>query len=139
MATKADEIATLLKQKIEQYELKTDLSEIGHVLSIGDGIAQVYGLDKVEENEMVEFESGLKGMALNLEEHSVAVVVFGSDENIKEGDIVKRTGKIVSVPVGKELLGRVVNALGEPIDGLGEINAKEFKAKKEKRMVIVQK
>ena len=126
MATKADEIASLLKQKIEQYELKTDLSQIGHVLSIGDGIAQIYGLDMVEENEMVEFENGMKGMALNLEENSVAVVVFGSDEGIKEGDVVKRTGKIVSVPVGKELLGRVVNALGEPIDGMGEIKAKSY-------------
>lgn len=126
MAIKADEISSLLKEKIEQYDLKTDLNEIGHVLSIGDGIAQVYGLDNVEENEMVEFSSGIKGMALNLEENTVAVVVFGSDESIKEGDIVKRTGKIVSVPVGKELLGRVVNALGEPIDGKGKIHAKQF-------------
>ncbi|MBO4285343.1 MAG: F0F1 ATP synthase subunit alpha [Alphaproteobacteria bacterium] len=139
MATKADEIATLLKQKIEQYELKTDLSEIGYVLSIGDGIAQVSGLDKVEENEMVEFESGLKGMAINLEENSVAVVVFGSDENIKEGDVVKRTGKIVSVPVGKELLGRVVNALGEPIDGLGEIKAKNYSNAEVKAPGIIER
>ncbi|MBQ7659278.1 MAG: F0F1 ATP synthase subunit alpha [Alphaproteobacteria bacterium] len=139
MATKADEIATLLKQKIEQYELKTDLSEIGYVLSIGDGIAQVSGLDKVEENEMVEFESGLKGMAINLEENSVAVVVFGSDENIKEGDVVKCTGKIVSVPVGKELLGRVVNALGEPIDGLGEIKAKNYSNAEVKAPGIIER
>jgi len=139
MATKADEIATLLKQKIEQYELKTDLSEIGYVLSIGDGIAQVSGLDGVEENEMVEFESGLKGMAINLEENSVAVVVFGSDENIKEGDVVRRTGKIVSVPVGKELLGRVVNALGEPIDGLGAVNAKNYSNAEVKAPGIIER
>lgn len=106
--------------------METDMSEVGRVLSVGDGIAQVYGLDNVQANEMVEFASGVKGMALNLEENSVGVVIFGSDEGIREGDLVKRTDKIVSVPVGKELLGRVVNALGEPIDGLGKINAREF-------------
>ena len=126
MSVKAEEISSLLKEKIESYEVKADLNEVGRVLSVGDGIAQVYGLDNVEENEMVEFESSVKGMALNLEEDSVAVVLFGDDENVKEGDTVKRTGKIVSVPVGKELLGRVVNALGEPIDGKGNINAKKF-------------
>jgi len=126
MSVKAEEISSLLKEKIESYEVKADLNEVGRVLSVGDGIAQVYGLDNVEENEMVEFESSVKGMALNLEENSVAVVLFGDDENVKEGDTVKRTGKIVSVPVGKELLGRVVNALGEPIDGKGKINAKKF-------------
>ena len=95
-------------------------------MSVGDGIARVYGLDKVQANEMVEFESGVKGMALNLEEDNVGVVIFGSDQEIKEGDVVKRTDKIVSVPVGKELLGRVVDALGEPIDGKGPIKAKEY-------------
>ncbi len=139
MAIKADEISSLLKEKIEEYDLKTDLNEIGHVLSIGDGIAQVYGLDNVEENEMVEFDSGVKGMALNLEENSVAVVVFGSDESIKEGDIVKRTGKIVSVPVGFELLGRVVNALGEPIDGKGKIHAKHFSNAEVKAPGIIER
>lgn len=126
MAVQADEISSILKQKIEQYNMETDMSEVGRVLSVGDGIAQVYGLDNVQSNEMVEFASGVKGMALNLEENSVGVVIFGSDEGIREGDLVKRTNKIVSVPVGKELLGRVVNALGEPIDGLGKINAREF-------------
>lgn len=126
MSVKAEEISSLLKEKIENYEAKVDLNEVGKVLSVGDGIAQVYGLDNVEENEMVVFENDMKGMALNLEENSVAVVLFGDDENIKEGDTVKRTGKIVSVPVGKELLGRVVNALGEPIDGKGDIHAKQF-------------
>lgn len=126
MSVKASEISSLIKEKIESYDLKPDLNEVGRVLSVGDGIAQVYGLDKVEENEMVVFECGLKGMALNLEENTVAVVIFGDDDEIKEGDTVKRTGKIVSVPVGFELLGRVVNALGEPIDGKGKINAKQF-------------
>lgn len=126
MAINADEISSILKQKIEQYDMETDMSEVGRVLSVGDGIAQVYGLDNVQANEMVEFASGVKGMALNLEENSVGVVIFGSDEGIREGDLVKRTDKIVSVPVGKELLGRVVNALGEPIDGLGKINVREF-------------
>ncbi|MBR6409242.1 MAG: F0F1 ATP synthase subunit alpha [Alphaproteobacteria bacterium] len=139
MAIKADEISSLLKEKIEEYDLKTDLNEIGHVLSIGDGIALVYGLDNVEENEMVEFDSGVKGMALNLEENSVAVVVFGSDETIKEGDTVKRTGKIVSVPVGPELLGRVVNALGEPIDGKGKIHAKHFSNAEVKAPGIIER
>lgn len=139
MSVKADEISSILKEKIESYDLKTDLNEIGHVLSVGDGIAQVYGLDNVEENEMVEFSSGIKGMALNLEEDSVAVVIFGSDESIKEGDIVKRTGKIVSVPVGFELLGRVVNALGEPIDGKGKINAKQFSNAEVKAPGIIER
>lgn len=126
MSIQADEISSILKEKIEQYGLEADMSEVGRVLSVGDGIAQVYGLNKVQSNEMVEFASGVKGMALNLEENSVGVVIFGSDESIKEGDTVKRTDKIVSVPVGKELLGRIVNALGEPIDGLGAIKAKQF-------------
>ena len=139
MSVKADEISSVLKEKIESYDLKADLDEIGHVLSVGDGIAQVYGLDNVEENEMVEFSSGIKGMALNLEEDSVAVVIFGSDESIKEGDIVKRTGKIVSVPVGFELLGRVVNALGEPIDGKGKINAKQFSNAEVKAPGIIER
>ena len=126
MSIQADEISSILEQKIAEYGLETDMSEVGRVLSVGDGIAQVYGLDNVQSNEMVEFASGVKGMALNLEENSVGVVIFGSDESIKEGDLVKHTDTIVSVPVGKELLGRVVNALGEPIDGLGEIKAKQF-------------
>ncbi len=126
MSIKADEISSILADKIAEANLQTDMSEVGRVLSVGDGIAQVYGLDHVQSNEMVEFASGVKGMALNLEENSVGVVIFGSDESIREGDLVKRTDKIVSVPVGKEMLGRVVNALGEPIDGLGPINAKQF-------------
>ena len=139
MPVKANEISSLLKEKIESYEIKADLNEVGRVLSVGDGIAQVYGLDKVEENEMVEFESGIKGMALNLEENSVAVVLFGDDETVKEGDTVKRTKNIVRVPVGKELLGRVVNALGEPIDGKGKINASKFSNAEVKAPGIIER
>ena len=126
MAVKVEEISAILQEKIENYNFNAELEETGKVLSVGDGIATIYGLNGVEYNEMVEFSSGAKGMALNLGEDSVGVVIFGSDDKIKEGDTVKRTKKIVSVPVGPELLGRVVDALGEPIDGLGKINAKEF-------------
>ena len=126
MSVVASEISSIIKDKIAKSDVDLDVSEVGQVLSVGDGIARIYGLDKVQSNEMVEFESGVKGMALNLEEDNVGVVIFGSDESIKEGDKVKRTDKIVSVPVGKELLGRVVDALGEPIDGKGAVKAKEF-------------
>ena len=125
MAIKAEEISQLLKEKIEKYDFDAKLDEVGQVLCVGDGIATVYGLKGVEYNEMVEFQSGVKGMALNLGEDTVGVVIFGSDAEIKEGDTVRRLNRIVSVPVGKELLGRVVDALGQPIDGLGNIEAKE--------------
>lgn len=125
MSVRADEISSILKEKIADFNLSVDMTEVGRVLSVGDGIARVYGLDKVQLNEMVSFSNGTKGMALNLEEDSVSVVLFGSDEGIKEGDIVKRTGQIVSVPVGKGLLGRVVDALGNPIDGMGTITAEK--------------
>ena len=126
MSVHASEISSIIKDKIANADVEVDVSEVGRVLSVGDGIAHVYGLDKVQSNELVEFESGVKGMALNLEEDNVGVVIFGSDESIKEGDIVKRTDKIVSVPVGKGLLGRVVDALGEPIDGKGPVKATEY-------------
>ncbi len=126
MSVQADEISSILKDKIAEFNLTTDMAEVGQVLSVGDGIARVYGLDNVQLNEMVEFSNGTKGMALNLEEDSVSVVLFGSDEGIREGDVVKRSGKIVSVPVGKGLLGRVVDALGNPIDGMGKISAEKF-------------
>ena len=122
----ASEIASVLEAKIAESKANIDVAEVGRVLSVGDGIARVYGLDNVKYNEMVEFPNGVKGMALNLEEDNVGVVLFGDDTGIKEGDIVKRTDKIVSVPVGKELLGRVVNALGEPIDGMGAVKAEKF-------------
>ena len=126
MSVHASEISSIIKDKITEADVNLDVSEVGKVLSVGDGIARVYGLDKVQYNEMVEFESGVKGMALNLEEDNVGVVIFGSDEDIKEGDTVRRTDRIVSVPVGKALLGRVVDALGNPIDGKGEIKATEY-------------
>ena len=126
MSVKADEISAILKEKIAQFDLAGDLNEIGYVLSVGDGIVKAYGLDKIQLNEMVEFPNGVVGMALNLEEETVSIVLFGDDEGIKEGDEIKRTGKIVSVPVGKELLGRVVDALGNPIDGLGNIESTQY-------------
>lgn len=135
----ASEISSILKNKIAQAEIDADVAEVGRVLSVGDGIARVYGLDNVKYNEMVEFANGVKGMALNLEEDNVGVVLFGSDEGIREGDIVKRTDKIVSVPVGKELLGRVVNALGEPIDGLGDIKAEKYSNSEVKAPGIIER
>lgn len=125
MSVNASEISSIIKEKIAHSGIDLDVSEVGQVLSVGDGIARVYGLEKVQAGELVEFSSGVKGMALNLEEDNVGVVIFGSDQEIKEGDTVKRLNSIVSVPVGKELLGRVVDALGEPIDGKGDIKAKE--------------
>jgi len=117
----APEISTILEEKILGHKASQDLEETGRVLSIGDGIARVYGLKNCQAEEMVEFSSGLKGMALNLEPDNVGVVVFGNDKLIKEGDVVKRTGSIVDVPIGPELLGRVVDALGNPIDGKGPL------------------
>ncbi len=115
------EISAILKREIENFGAEAEVSEVGQVLSVGDGIARVYGLDNVKAGEMVEFPGGIKGMALNLEADNVGVVIFGSDATIKEGDTVKRTGAIVDVPVGKGLLGRIVDPLGNPIDGKGEI------------------
>lgn len=117
------EVTKILEQRIEGQGMQANLEETGRVLSIGDGIARVYGLKNIQAEEMVEFSSGIKGMALNLEPDNVGIVVFGNDKLIREGDIVKRTGAIVDVPVGMELLGRVVDALGNPIDGKGPINA----------------
>ncbi|MBI1301843.1 MAG: F0F1 ATP synthase subunit alpha [Alphaproteobacteria bacterium] len=124
MEIRAAEISDILKKQIADFGAQADVAEIGQVLSIGDGVARVYGLDNVQAGEMVDFASGVKGMALNLETDNVGVVVFGPDKDVKEGDIVRRTGKIVEVPVGKELLGRVVDPLGNPIDGKGPIKAK---------------
>ena len=121
------EITKVIKDQIKNFGKDAEVSEVGQVLSVGDGIARIYGLDNVEAGEMVEFSEGTKGMALNLETDNVGVVIFGDDSHIKEGDIVKRTGEIVDVPVGKELLGRVVDGLGNPIDGKGPINSKDKK------------
>ncbi|KIL97517.1 ATP synthase alpha chain [Paramagnetospirillum magnetotacticum MS-1] len=123
MEIRAAEISAILKQQIATFGTEAEVAEVGQVLSVGDGIARVHGLDKVQAGEMVEFPGGIKGMALNLETDNVGVVIFGDDRNIKEGDVVKRTGSIVDVPVGKGLLGRVVDALGNPIDGKGPIEA----------------
>jgi F-type H+-transporting ATPase subunit alpha len=121
MEIKAAEISQILKQQIADFSAQADVAEIGQVLSVGDGVARVYGLDGVQAGEMVEFPGGIKGMALNLETDNVGVVIFGADRDIKEGDIVKRTGEIVQVPVGEGMLGRVVDGLGNPIDGKGPL------------------
>ncbi|MBV8935946.1 MAG: F0F1 ATP synthase subunit alpha [Alphaproteobacteria bacterium] len=121
MEIRPAEISAILKQQIANFGTEADVAEVGQVLSIGDGIARVYGLDTVQAGEMVAFPNGIRGMALNLESDNVGVVVFGEDSGIREGDIVKRTGAIVDVPVGRGLLGRVVDALGEPIDGKGPL------------------
>jgi F-type H+-transporting ATPase subunit alpha len=121
MDIRAAEISAILKDQIKNFGQEAEVSEVGQVLSVGDGIARVYGLDNVQAGELVEFPGGIKGMALNLESDNVGVVIFGSDATIKEGDTVKRTGAIVDVPVGKGLLGRVVDPLGNPIDGKGPI------------------
>jgi F-type H+-transporting ATPase subunit alpha len=125
MDIRAAEISAILKDQIKNFGKEAEVSEVGQVLSVGDGIARVYGLDNVQAGEMVEFPGGVRGMALNLEADNVGVVIFGSDRDIKEGDVVKRTGAIVDVPVGPEMLGRVVDALGNPIDGKGPIKAKK--------------
>ena len=124
MQINPSEVTKILKEQIKKFGEKAEVTEIGQVLSVGDGIARVYGLDNVQAGEMVEFSDGSKGMALNLENDNVGIVIFGDDRAIKEGDVVKRTGAIVDVPVGKELLGRVVDGLGNPIDGKGALDKK---------------
>ena len=123
MDIRASEISAILKEQIKNFGKEAEVSEIGQVLSVGDGIARIYGLDNIQAGEMVEFAGGIRGMALNLEADNVGVVIFGDDRSIKEGNTVKRTGAIVDVPVGKGLLGRVVDALGNPIDGKGAIKS----------------
>ena len=127
MELRPEEITKIIRSQIKNYEKKLESSETGVVILVGDGISKVSGLDKCMAGELVEFPNGAYGMAQNLEEDSVSVVILGNDEGIKEGDTVKRTGKVVSVPVGKSLLGRVVNALGEPIDGKGPITAEAYR------------
>ncbi|MGH6811035.1 MAG: F0F1 ATP synthase subunit alpha [Methylocella sp.] len=125
MEIRAAEISAILKSEIANFGNEAEVTEVGQVLSVGDGIARVYGLDNVQAGEMVEFENGVRGMALNLESDNVGIVIFGSDRDIKEGQTVKRTGAIVDVPIGKGLLGRVVDALGNPIDGKGPVHAEK--------------
>ncbi len=123
---RADEISRLLREEIENYDHVVDVAETGTVISVGDGIARIYGLEKVMAGELIEFPKGLAGIALNLEEDQVGAVLLGESSALKEGDEVRRTGRIMSVPVGEAMVGRVVNALGEPIDGKGPIDTKEF-------------
>ena len=127
MEIKVDEISELLRKQITDFEKKVDVSEVGTIVSVGDGIARIYGLDKCMASELLEFPNGVMGMALNLEEDTVGAVLFGEDSLIHEGDVVKRTGRIMSVPVGDAMRGRVVNAIGQPIDGKGPINTKDFR------------
>ncbi|MCR2101914.1 F0F1 ATP synthase subunit alpha [Campylobacter upsaliensis] len=137
MKFKADEISSIIKERIENFDLNLEIEETGKIISIADGVAKVYGLKNIMAGEMVEFENGEKGMALNLEESSVGIVVLGKGEGLKEGDSVKRLKKLLKVPVGEALVGRVVNALGEPIDAKGSINASEFRFVEEKAKGIM--
>ena len=130
MQLSADEISSIIKKQIQNFDRAAMVSETGTVLATGDGIARVYGLEGVMAGELVEFPGGIKGMALNLESDNVGVVIFGNDRSIKEGDVVKRTGSIVDTPVGKGLLGRVVDALGNPIDGKGPIVSEQRNAQR---------
>jgi F-type H+-transporting ATPase subunit alpha len=125
MGIQAAEISAILKEQIKSFGQDAEVAEVGRVLSVGDGIARVYGLDNVQAGEMVEFPGGIRGMALNLEADNVGIVIFGSDRDIKEGDTVKRTNSIVDVPAGDALLGRVVDGLGNPLDGKGPIETSE--------------
>ena len=139
MQIKPEEVSKLIKEQIKNYENKINQSETGTVTLIGDGIARVSGLEKCMANELVRFSNGEYGMALNLEENSVAIVMLGNDEGIREGDTVERTGKVVSVPVGEALIGRVVNALGQPVDGKGDIEAKEYRPIERNAPGIIQR
>ena len=139
MQLKPEDISKIIKSQIKNYEKKIESAETGTVILVGDGIARAYGLEKCMANELVEFPNGEYGMALNLEEDSVAIVLLGSDEGIKEGDTVKRTGRVVSVPVGEALIGRVVNALGQPIDGKGPIETTETRPIERKAPGIIQR
>ena len=139
MQIKPEEVSKLIKEQIKNYENKITQNDTGTILMIGDGIARVSGLEKCMANELVRFSNGEYGMALNLEENSVAIVMLGSDEGIREGDTVERTGKVVSVPVGEALIGRVVNALGQPVDGKGDIEAKEYRPIERSAPGIIQR
>lgn len=139
MNIKPEEITTIIKKEIEQYSKKIETVDSGTIIQIGDGIARVYGLDDCMEGELLEFPNGVYGMALNLEQDNVGCVLLGDEEGIKEGDIVKSTGKVVEVPVGEELIGRVVNPLGQPIDGKGPIKAAAYKPAERKAYGVIDR
>src|SRR5665647_3204931 len=130
---KPAEVSAILRQQLAGFKSEAELEEVGTVLQVGDGIARVYGLTKVQSGELVEFESGLQGIVLNLEEDNVGVVLLGPSDNIKEGDTIKRTKKIASIKVGEGMLGRVVNTLGEPIDGKGPILGQTYEMPLERK------
>ena len=127
MAIRPEEISSILKKQLQEFQMEVEVSSVGSVLSVGDGIARVWGLQDAMSNELLEFPNGLYGIALNLEEENIGCVLLGPYDQVKEGDPVKRTGRIVEVPVGEALIGRVVNPLGQPLDGRGEINATKFR------------
>ncbi|MFQ5675579.1 MAG: F0F1 ATP synthase subunit alpha [bacterium] len=139
MEIRPDEITTIIKKQIESFETAVELEEVGQVVQVGDGIARVYGLEKVMAGELVEFSGGLLGMALNLEEDNVGCVLFGDDTHVKEGDSAKRTGRIMQIPVGDAMLGRVINPLGQPIDGKGPIKADKVQFIEQKALGVVQR
>ncbi len=139
MQSGIDDISKIIKEQIKNYSKKTEQDEIGYVISVGDGISKVHGLDKCSSNELLEFSNGTFGMALNLEENLVSAVLLGSDVGISEGSLVKRTGRVVSVPVGEQLIGRVVNALGQPIDGRGPVEAAEYRPIERRAYGIIER
>ena len=139
MKIQPDEISAILKDKINNFKFEIDIAETGKVVQVGDGIARIYGMDNVMAGEMIEFPGGVVGMALNLEEDNVGCIIFGETRKIKEGDIAKRTKKILQVPVGEAMLGRVMNSLGQPIDGKGEIKAKDYKPIERKALGVIQR
>ena len=138
MEIKTEDIRNLLKAEIEKFDLDINISEVGEVLEVGDGVARVSGLENVMSSELVELPNDVFGMALNLEEDNVGLVLFGESENIKEGDIAKRTERVVEVPVGEGMLGRVVNPLGQPIDGKGPIESTETLPIERKALGVLQ-
>ena len=139
MQSRIDDISKIIKEQIKAYSAKTEQDEIGYVISVGDGISKVHGLDKCRANELIEFQNGTFGMALNLEENCVSAVLLGTDVGISEGGTVKRTGRVVSVPVGEEMIGRVVNALGQPLDAKGPIREKEYRPIEKKAAGIIER
>jgi len=127
MQIKAEEVSSIIRDQIQSFEKQVNMAEVGTVLQVGDSIAKIYGLDNAMAGELLEFPGGIKGITLNLEEDNVGAVILGSDQNIKEGDPVKRTGRIAEVPVGEAVVGRVVDPIGAPLDGKGPVQAKEFR------------